>query len=351
MARKPRPIPTRAIPAPSDTCWTCSTAGPSRACRDIRPAPGDVLVSGVTTGTAAGAVASDSFSAASSASARASSLGVIVLPGRGRPCPAGHPASGDWASSGRGDPGLGEGGAEEADEADEDVDRAGEAECGGAGCAGTPEGRPDAPGCEADGDADGPDGGTGDGIDDGIAGETDDGRADGAVDSRDDGADGADGADGEPGASGTRGATVTPALTVAALTVASRTVAFCTGARRSAACASPAVMAPSAAAAVSVRQATHLEGREAGCPEAMSSASHVTVCPASPVARTDGAGGRHRAPRTANGAATERRKGSTCSATRSYAGSPVAMRSSKWAPVSDTAAPGVGNWSMIWSSA
>ena len=54
---------------------------------------------------------------------------------------------------------------------------------------------------------------------------------------------------------------------------------------------------------------------------------------------------------TARSDGEERRKGLTRSAARPYAGSPVAMRSSKWAPVSETAAPGVGNWSMIWSSA
>ncbi|WP_326660099.1 hypothetical protein [Streptomyces sp. NBC_00385] len=101
-------------------------------------------------------------------------MGVIVLPGLGRPCPAGHPANGDWASSGRGDPGLGEGGAEEADE---DAERVGEADRGGAGCAecagraGTAEGWRDAPGCEADGDADdGPEGA----IDGATDGGTDD---------------------------------------------------------------------------------------------------------------------------------------------------------------------------------
>ncbi|MDQ0795311.1 hypothetical protein QFZ58_003799 [Streptomyces sp. B1I3] len=45
------------------------------------------------------------------------------------------------------------------------------------------------------------------------------------------------------------------------------------------------------------------------------------------------------------------RHGPQRAAGRRQAGSPVAIRSSKWAPRSDTAAPEVGNWSMTWSSA
>ncbi|MFI6950165.1 hypothetical protein [Streptomyces sp. NPDC050422] len=122
-------------------------------------------------------------------------MGVIVRPGRGRPSPAGSPAIGDWTSSGRDDPALGEGGAEEADESDEpdepdeDAEGEGEADCGGAGCAA--DGPTGAPGCEAEGDAD-------DGTGDGAGGS----RADGAT-------------DGEPDGSGARAAVAMDAPAVA----------------------------------------------------------------------------------------------------------------------------------------
>lgn len=75
----------------------------------------------------------------------------------------------------------------------------------------------------------------------------------------------------------------------------------------------------------------------------MRSASHVPIYPASGVIGTY------------NGPAHLLRAGPSLPQVRRYpfaqAGSPVEMRSSKWAPFSGTAVPEEGNWSMTWSSA
>ena len=75
----------------------------------------------------------------------------------------------------------------------------------------------------------------------------------------------------------------------------------------------------------------------------MRSASHVPICPASGVI------GMHYGPAHLPRAGPSLPQVRCCRFAQ--AGSPVEMRSSKWAPFSGTAVPEEGNWSMTWSSA
>ena len=288
--RKPRPSPTRAIPAPSDICRTCPTAVPSSACRSGccgaedsgtgEASGGGVAVdAGVSTGSG---ISGSSCSGA--AWEGAISLGDSERPGRTRPSPASRPASRGFLPDGPAeDP------APPASATVGTAEREGTWRPPSTGCEarGRRDGGPGTPVTEGDVPAEGPAEGSADGSSIAVPGVSAEGVAVRAT-----------------GCASSAGASARPSGPPSAYI--------------------PAV-SRNTAPVVSARPAARSGDRADGDPVAMGSGSHERICPAS---GTQPESGPH-----------------------SPAGSPVDTLSSKWAPRSAMAVPADGNWSTTCPSA